>query len=36
VGSLEAVVDPAAEWRQIFNDAWRIERDFFYDPACTA
>ena len=32
VGSLEALVDPAAEWRQIFNDAWRIERDFFYDP----
>ena len=20
------------EWAQIFNDAWRIERDFFYDP----
>ncbi len=29
----EMTVDPAAEWRQIFNDAWRIERDFFYDPA---
>ena len=25
-------LDPVAEWRQIFNDAWRIERDFFYDP----
>ena len=23
---------PSTEWRQIFNDAWRIERDFFYDP----
>jgi tricorn protease len=21
-----------AEWRQIFNEAWRIERDFYYDP----
>jgi len=31
-GSLEMMVNPAAEWRQIFNDAWRIERDFFYDP----
>ena len=31
-GALEALVDPPAEWRQIFNDAWRIERDFFYDP----
>ena len=26
-------VDPVAEWRQIFNDAWRFERDFFYDPS---
>lgn len=25
-------VDPRAEWRQIFTDAWRIQRDFFYDP----
>jgi len=30
---LEMVVDPVAEWRQIFADAWRIERDFFYDPS---
>jgi tricorn protease len=29
---LEVRVDPPAEWRQIFNDAWRIERDYFYDP----
>lgn len=28
----EAAIDPAAEWRQIFNDTWRLERDFFYDP----
>ncbi len=27
-----AEIDPRAEWRQIFNDAWRINRDFFYDP----
>ncbi len=32
VSGFEAFVDPPAEWRQIFNDAWRIERDFFYDP----
>ena len=32
-GSLEMTVDPAAEWRQMYDDAWRIERDFFYDPA---
>ncbi|PSK85385.1 S41 family peptidase [Prolixibacter denitrificans] len=24
-------VNPRAEWRQIFNDVWRFERDFFYD-----
>jgi tricorn protease len=28
---LEMVVDPPAEWAQIFNDAWRLCRDFFYD-----
>jgi tricorn protease len=32
VGQLEMTIDPAAEWKQIFNDAWRIERDYFYDP----
>lgn len=32
VGSLEMTVEPSKEWMQIFNDAWRIERDFFYDP----
>lgn len=25
-------VVPRAEWRQIFNEAWRMERDYFYDP----
>jgi len=25
------LVDPVQEWQQIFNDAWRLERDFFYD-----
>ncbi|MEN8119527.1 MAG: PDZ domain-containing protein [Bacteroidota bacterium] len=24
-------VDPKAEWKQIFTDAWRLERDYFYD-----
>ncbi|MBM4170852.1 MAG: peptidase S41 [Ignavibacteria bacterium] len=28
---LEATIDPKAEWKQIFNDVWRLERDFFYD-----
>jgi tricorn protease len=30
--SMEMIVNPPEEWRQIFNDAWRLERDFFYDP----
>ena len=30
--SMEMMVDPPEEWRQIFNDAWRLERDYFYDP----
>jgi tricorn protease len=24
-------LDPKQEWRQMFNDAWRMERDYFYD-----
>jgi len=31
-GQMETTIDPTAEWKQIFNDAWRIERDLFYDP----
>jgi tricorn protease len=32
IAEMEAPVNPRAEWRQIFNDAFRFERDFFYDP----
>jgi tricorn protease len=32
VGSLETVIDPVAEWEQLFTEAWRLERDYFYDP----
>jgi len=31
--SMMAWVDPQAEWVQMFNEAWRLERDFYYDPA---
>ena len=27
---LEMKIDPRSEWNQIFNDAWRIFRDYFY------
>lgn len=26
-------VDPRAEWRQMFSDAWRMHREFSFDPA---
>jgi tricorn protease len=30
--SLEVRVNPREEWKQIYHEAWRMERDFFYDP----
>ncbi|MFD1734002.1 PDZ domain-containing protein [Deinococcus malanensis] len=30
--ALEVRVDPRAEWAQIYEEAVRIHRDFFYDP----
>jgi tricorn protease len=32
-GTLMTMVDPRQEWMQMFNEAWRLERDFYYDPA---
>jgi tricorn protease len=32
LADMEVAVDPRAEWRQMFHEVWRIERDFFYDP----
>ena len=29
---IEVRIEPRAEWGQIFNEAWRINRDYFYDP----
>lgn len=28
---IEVYVDPVREWRQMYSEAWRIERDWFYD-----
>lgn len=25
-------LDPREDWKQLFTDAWRMERDYFYDP----
>lgn len=30
--SIEVRANPRAEWRQMYREAWRIQRDFFYDP----
>ncbi|MCU0379268.1 MAG: PDZ domain-containing protein [Bacteroidales bacterium] len=31
--SLKTLVDRNEEWKQIFEEAWRYEKDYFYDPA---
>ncbi|MBW8686276.1 S41 family peptidase [Chitinophaga rhizophila] len=30
LSNIRTLVDPAAEWSQMFDEVWRIERDFFY------
>jgi tricorn protease len=30
--AMEMRLDPKGEWRQMYHEAWRIERDFLYDP----
>ncbi|MBA4165612.1 MAG: peptidase S41, partial [Erythrobacter sp.] len=30
LAGLKLLVDPAAEWRQIFGDVWRMEKAYFY------
>jgi tricorn protease len=32
VEGMEVRIDPRAEWRQMYREVWRIERDFLYDP----
>jgi len=32
VEAIEVKIDPKKEWYQIFDEAWRINRDYFYDP----
>jgi tricorn protease len=31
-GGMLAVLDPRAEWKQMYRETWRLERDFLYDP----
>jgi tricorn protease len=30
--AMEVYVVPREEWKQMYHEVWRIERDFFYDP----
>jgi len=32
VAEAQVWVEPRAEWRQMYHETWRIERDFLYDP----
>jgi len=32
LSGLRMKLDPRREWEQIFNEAWRMERDFYYEP----
>jgi tricorn protease len=33
LGEMEVYADPRAEWDQMYREAWRIQRDFLYDPS---
>ena len=30
--ALSVRIEPEAEWQNIFNEMWRVNRDYFYDP----
>lgn len=32
LSDLKMWLNPLKEWKQIFNEAWRMERDFYYEP----
>lgn len=32
LAEVRSFVDPKQEWQQIFNDAWRMQQEYFYDP----
>ncbi len=31
-GSMQVLSDPKEEWKEILREAWRLERDFYWDP----
>jgi tricorn protease len=32
IDKIQVKIDPPAEWAQMLDEVWRINRDFFYDP----
>jgi tricorn protease len=32
LSGMKMLVDPRQEWRQIFDETWRMEQQYFYDP----
>jgi tricorn protease len=32
IEEMESFIDPRAEWKQMYREVWRVQRDFFYDP----
>ena len=32
LSGMRMLVDPRQEWRQIFDETWRMEQQYFYDP----
>jgi tricorn protease len=32
LAGVRALIDPREEWHQIFDETWRMEKEFFYDP----
>ena len=32
LAEMEVYVEPRTEWKQMYHEVWRIERDFLYDP----
>jgi tricorn protease len=32
ISAVSVKIDPLSEWPQIFNEAWMVNRDYFYDP----
>ncbi|MFO8234831.1 MAG: PDZ domain-containing protein [Bacteroidales bacterium] len=32
LANLEMQLHPRKEWKQIYNEAWRMERDYYYEP----